>query len=257
MDENDKIISEAIKALGLGAVVPELYRDLLQPASRELGKNLLTVARTISIALAPLEGATWGYDNIKEWLAVKLTRKLSKVLPENIQTPPMVIAGPTLFELHFVKDERELKEMYANLLAAAMNSEIANNVHPSFVQILKQLSPDEAKILKYFSDNPEWYKECDEVTDGQNFPIEKSLTISDHFHEICKLSGAVNPNNSDTYLDNLLRLKILDTAFETDSQYIPEHGDRHGVYGPSVENKITRWLFTTPLGDQLIRTCVE
>ena len=257
MDENDKIIGETIKALGLGAVVPELYRDLLQPASRELGKNLLTVARTISIALAPLEGATWGYDKIKEWLAVKLTRKLSKVLPENIQTPPMVIAGPTLFELHFVKDERELKEMSANLLAAAMNSEIANNVHPSFVQILKQLSPDEAKVLKYFSDNPEWHKEFYEVTDGQNYPIEKSLTISDHFHEICKLSGAVNPNNSNTYLDNLLRLKILDTAFETDSQYIPEYGDRHGIYGPLVKNKITRWLFTTPFGDHLISTCVE
>jgi len=257
MNKNEKIIGETIKALGLGAVVPELYRDLLQPASRELGKNLLTVARTISIALAPLEGAIWGYDKIKEWLAVKLTRKLSKVLPQNIQTPPMVIAGPTLFELHFVKDEKELKEMYGNLLAAAMNSEIAHSVHPSFVQILKQLSPDEAKVLKYFSDNPEWYKECDEVTDGQNNAIEKSLSISDHFHEICKLSSAVNPNNSDTYLDNLLRLKILDTAFETDSQYVPECGDRYGVYGPSVKNKITRWLFPTPLGEQLINTCVE
>jgi hypothetical protein len=36
MNENEKIIGETIKALGLGTVVPELYRDLLQPASREL-----------------------------------------------------------------------------------------------------------------------------------------------------------------------------------------------------------------------------
>lgn len=257
MNENDKLLNDTIKTLGINALLPEVYRDLLQPASKEIGEKLLSVAKTISIALAPLEGAVWGYEKIKEWLAVKLTKKLAKVSPEKIHPPSMIIAGPTLLQLHFAKDENELKEMYANLLASAMNSEVSNKVHPSFVQILAQLSPDEAKILKYFSDNPEWDKNCTEVTDGRNSLIENSDTINDHFHEICKSSHSTSPNLSDSYLDNLMRLKILDIHFETEAEYVPEHDDRHGIYGPLVKHEIARWLFITSFGNQLIKTCVE
>ena len=41
MDENDELIVEAAKALGLSELVPQLYRDALQAATRELGQGLL------------------------------------------------------------------------------------------------------------------------------------------------------------------------------------------------------------------------
>lgn len=37
--------------------------------------------------------------------------------------------------------------MYANLLLSSMDDRTAEYVHPSFVQLLKEISPDEAKLL--------------------------------------------------------------------------------------------------------------
>jgi len=46
-------------------------------------------------------------------------------------------------------DNEEIRNMYANLLASSMSEKVKNDVHPAFVEIIKQLSPDEARILKF------------------------------------------------------------------------------------------------------------
>ena len=150
--DDDEIIKQATEILGLNDVGPEVYKDLLQPAVREMGNNLLTIAKVVTVAMSPLKGAIWGFEKIQDWLGVKLTQKLSKVDPEKIQTPKMSIAGPTLLQLHFCKDEPELREMYANLLASAMNKDLSLSVHPSFVTIIQQLTPHEAVLLKLISE---------------------------------------------------------------------------------------------------------
>ena len=82
MDEETKMIAEIIQEFGIRDVVPEIYKDLLQPTVKETGKNLLNVAKAISVALSPLKGAIWGFEKIEEWVSVKLTEKLSKTASE-------------------------------------------------------------------------------------------------------------------------------------------------------------------------------
>ncbi len=38
--------------------------------------------------------------------------------------------------------------MYLNLLASAMDDRVAKSVHPGFVEIIKQLNANEAKLLR-------------------------------------------------------------------------------------------------------------
>ena len=45
-------------------------------------------------------------------------------------------------------DNIQLRDMYAELLAHAMNSETVDNVHPTFVEIIKQMSPFDAVVFK-------------------------------------------------------------------------------------------------------------
>ena len=59
---DDKIISETAKQLGLKYLAPEIYKDLLQPAVREVGNELVKVAKAVCIATAPLELTVWGYN---------------------------------------------------------------------------------------------------------------------------------------------------------------------------------------------------
>ena len=58
-----------------------------------------------------------------------------------------MISGPTLEALRYAYDEKELREMYENLLASAMDNRISTQVHPAFVDAIKQMTPVEAKII--------------------------------------------------------------------------------------------------------------
>ena len=64
------IAEQAVKALGITQLAPALYQDLLQPAARETGRNLLVVAKAVSLALAPLKGIVYGYERIRDDLLV-------------------------------------------------------------------------------------------------------------------------------------------------------------------------------------------
>ena len=74
--------------------------------------------------------------------------KLGKCSVEQIVPPSPRIAVPTLQNAS-ITEETDIREIYANLLVNSMNAEKKNSVHPSFVDIIRQLSSDEAKILCY------------------------------------------------------------------------------------------------------------
>src|SRR5574341_1689781 len=146
--EQASTAEQAAKALGITQLVPTIYRDLLQPAAKETGQRLVVVARAVGIALAPLEAAVWGYERIRDYLAAAIAAKLAKKPADQIQTPDPVIAGPAIFSMVFTAEAPHLREMYATLLAHAAHTPSAPKVHPSFVQIVQQLSPAEAQILR-------------------------------------------------------------------------------------------------------------
>jgi hypothetical protein len=49
--------------------------------------------------------------------------------------------------LAFSHDEQALRDMYLNLLATAMNRRDAESAHPAYVEIIKQLTAEEAQTL--------------------------------------------------------------------------------------------------------------
>ncbi|WP_368192497.1 hypothetical protein [Aeromonas sp. s8] len=49
---------------GLAKAVP-IYQDAIQPAAKEIGKALGTVAKTVNVALSPVSALVWGYEQIK------------------------------------------------------------------------------------------------------------------------------------------------------------------------------------------------
>jgi hypothetical protein len=52
------LAEQTAKALGLSQLAPALYQNLLQPTARETGKNILLVAKAVSLGLSPLNGAS-------------------------------------------------------------------------------------------------------------------------------------------------------------------------------------------------------
>lgn len=149
MTDDEKELMSALAsgaAEGLSKKVPPIYDDLLKPSTQLLGKGL---AGLIKVALTPISATVWGYDKIAEWLVPELESRLVEVLPENIAQPSLNLIGPAIESLKFLSDEQELKEMFANLIASSLNSEVRKLVHPGFVETLKNLSGHDARLLKY------------------------------------------------------------------------------------------------------------
>jgi len=255
MPEDINDAKDALATLGAGPAAKELYVDLLRPAAKELGANLHTVARAITIAMTPLRGLIWGFERMHDWLEAALLRRLAGSDPEQIQTPPPYLAGPILLQLPFCADQEQLREMYANLLASAMKKDVASAVHPAFVQVVQQLTPDEALILHAADKGSISFTFYELVTDYTKYKNDGG-SISQQFREACEAAGTMNPTLSDTYLDNLLRLKVLSEQQWSQSEYHPAGVARHGDYPASIENSDGRLIELSAFGQAFVRTCI-
>lgn len=83
---------------------------------------------------------------------LKCIQKVEKMAQEAGLTPqaiPTKILFPLLEGASF-EDNEDLHTMWAALLANAASPENASKVEASFIAILKQMSPDEAKLLNWF-----------------------------------------------------------------------------------------------------------
>ncbi|HEJ2470088.1 TPA: DUF4393 domain-containing protein [Vibrio cholerae] len=149
MSSNESSVEGTINAVsGLVEKVP-VYQDALQPLAKETGKALETLGRTVNAALMPIRGFVWGMEQIEQFLHSTATRKLENVAPEDIQTPDLAVAGPAIESLRFTGHKIELAELYANLLVTSMDKNTAKTAHPGFVEIIRNLSGDEAEILSF------------------------------------------------------------------------------------------------------------
>jgi hypothetical protein len=104
-------------------------------------------------SLGSCRGFGLGFDRIQEFVTSRVAEKLSGIPPENIVAPKPEVAGPSLEALRYAGHDETLRELFANLLATSMDSSTATNAHPGFVEILKNLSPDEALIMQFFTRN--------------------------------------------------------------------------------------------------------
>jgi hypothetical protein len=202
-DTNVKATIDAVT--GLAKAIP-VYQDAIQPAAKEIGKSLATITKTVNIALAPIKALVWGYEKIEEYLTERVSEKLKDVPEENIETPPIYIAGPAVEALKYTGHNEDLRELYASLLAMSMNKETSDKAHPSFVEVIKNLSTQEAYILQYFISNKIFPKiDIQELQDnGSAINVLLNFTI---FH---RLDIRINAKNTPTYLDNLKRLGVIE-----------------------------------------------
>lgn len=189
-------------------IVKEVYSDVAKPLVQPAGEVAGLIPRAVKAALAPLEKWILQREyNIAETKKL-LEEKLKNVKPENITPPEAHVAVPALQYLSYCMDNEELRDMYANLLANSMNSVIKKGVHPGFVEIIKQLSPDEAKVMKYFAKTPIVPTITVRYETSEGGYIDKVK----NFSNIGELSGCEQPLDINLYFDNLIRLGLLEAS---------------------------------------------
>lgn len=264
MGDESKIRDTAEAVKGIVQAVP-IYEDAIQPAAKQVGKDLETVAKAIHVALEPLAGLVWGWDQIKQYFLIPVAEKLRHVPPDRITTPSFHVAGPIVEALRFTGHEESLRELYANLLATSLDAETTKNAHPSFVDIIKNMSPDEARIIRLFATS-------------KSFPLIdlKAKNISEgnyklllrNYSHIGREAACEHQDLVQSYLDNLCRLGLLEippgktladvAAYEVlesanELAALKEQIDADGDHTIDFERKT---VVTTMLGKQFCEACV-
>lgn len=131
--------------------VPALYENTLQPAVQEFRKFLARIPRTANVFLFNLDNWILNRQHIIEETKKLLKQKLENVDPDKLVTPEVYIAIPAIQAISYSMNCNELRNLYANLLAKAMNADTKDSVHPSFIEIIKQMTPIDAQIFKRMS----------------------------------------------------------------------------------------------------------
>lgn len=138
------LVGEILKAAGENPNVKE--------SGKNLGQTALTITKTINNALLPLAAVNFAFDKAREYFSEKfqqdIAEKTASIPIDQIVEPKASIAGPALQGLAFTHEEPNLKEMYLNLLATAMDGRVSANAHPAFVEIIRQLSAADATLMQ-------------------------------------------------------------------------------------------------------------
>ena len=263
-DNTIRDTAEAIK--GVVEAVP-IYEDAVQPAAKEVGTALQTAAKTLHVLLAPVSALVWGYEKIRDHVTEAVSKKLEGVPEDRLRSPEPNVAGPALEALRYTGYQESLRNLYTSLLATSVDSETAHEAHPAFVEVIKQMSPDEALIMRTLAMSPvrpmlDVRKEAKDSNVGQWVVRNYSL--------VPREAGVKCPDLGPSYMINLQRLGLV----ELRENYTLKSGNAD-LYQPLREVPEIRLLIdginategqkaqvtpgaiiATDLGHQFFRACI-
>jgi hypothetical protein len=190
---------------GTVEIVKTVYGDAIQPAAYEIGKALGTIGKTVNLALSPIRGFVWGWEQIEDFVKDRVERVLAaRAVPaERIVSPDPDVAVPALEAMRYSK----LRERYVELIATAMDRQTASIAHPAFVEILKQMTQDEILILTAL---PTLGRYEPVMNIGYVQAGKGQFTTARHLSLIAMDSQCAFPDLLPQYVDNLCRLGITE-----------------------------------------------
>ena len=143
MDEISKEVLNQTKGVAV-----EVYKDVVSPSAKPIGEVLSFLPRTIKVAFGGWEKWLVNKEESIRLTADAIKKKVEQIPEDKLVEPEAHIAIPAIQQLCYCQDSEELRDLYANLLTSSMNADKKWQVHPAYVDIVKQLCPDEAKYLK-------------------------------------------------------------------------------------------------------------
>lgn len=187
------------------ALIREVYGDLAKPGVTQVGYALSTVVGLLNTCLSPIKYLNEKTELNRQNNLNALAKRFNEIPLSNIVEAAPEIAVPIAEKLVYISDET-LRTMYIELLAKASTKDFIQNAHPSFINIINNLSPDEGNLIKIFFDE-----------DTIPFISHKAVNKNDHsYHFIDELVistpssiSLIYPNNKNAYLHNLESLGLI------------------------------------------------
>lgn len=215
--KNDLHLSHIEAKVDFTETINNTYRDVVQPIAQKTGKGVAFCFEFLTNKIKP-----YMYEKVEEAkykckeIDKKLEKKYSKIPDENKTMPRTCIIGPALDVLKYNLDEEHIKEIFVNILTNEMDTRNQSKVLPAYINIVNQLSKQDAEFLKLFKDN-----NCDifrsirlELRHFQNngvSQLDKYILITKGLSEIPSILRTLKLN--ELIIDNLIRLNLIYTTY--------------------------------------------
>ncbi len=180
----------------------ETVTNLLNEPSKTCGDAIDGIFKFV---FSPLLKYKIKKDNDLEAYKQQIHQNISNIPSENLVEPPLNIIGPALEASKFYIDSKELRNMFAKLISSSMNIETKDFAHPSFIEIIKQMSPLDAEILtKFVNSNAIPMVKIRFENDLGNGVDFKTHILNNDSEAIDTISLSIT---------NLIRLGIIDVSY--------------------------------------------
>ena len=269
-EKKDKKASELIITEGkavltpLGATAGSVANKLLDPPAEELGQMFGDI---IKITRSPISFVRHKVDKFLEEV-------MNKVPEENRVQPPLALVGPVAEGVRYQDPDSPLYSMFAELLARACDIERLDEAHPAYIDMIKQMTADEAYIIKTLSDenkviycsqyvNPEHDDSIDEIEiyeppKGRKpiIPLKRSSLNYSNRYKWIGLEGLKSLSHTNLYYEHLKQLGLVNQFIGSDSEEIWVLKDVEPTTESIriIENKYT--LSLTIIGNSFAKACI-
>lgn len=188
-------------------LIKEIYGDVAKPGVTQVGIALATVIGLLNTCLSPIKFLNEKTELNRQKNLEKLAERFSEIPADQVIEAPSEIAVPIAEKLVYVSNE-ELRNLYIELLAKASTNDLCSSAHPSFVNIINSLSPDEAIILEHLYTNKKTAIPCIEVR-LHDSKRSSSTRLTPYYSEYDNNSELTFNENASAYISNLIGLGIL------------------------------------------------
>ena len=188
-------------------ILLEVYRDLAKPGVQQVGKALSTVLGLGNTLLWPIHLMNEKSQIALESNLERYRAKLEHVPEEDICPVAPEVGVPIAEKLSYVTNET-ISDMYLELLARASLTQSANVAHPSFANIIENLSPDEAMLLQttqHQLDGIPFVELRFQQTQKNTWITLQPMLLQEKYY-----AGLTYPGNLYAYVSNLEGLGIFD-----------------------------------------------
>lgn len=228
----------------IGKLLPigEIYKDVAQPAARQVGGALESTAKVARLLLAPIEYLAAYEERWQRYL-----ERVAQKVPEDrrIEAPSQVV-GPVLEGLRYVNEQDVIAELFVNLLARAIDSKRVSEAHPAFASIISQINTDEAQII-YRLHQRSFIRRTYSALNAQTNTFSGGQLLSDEF----PVEKLIFPENYLTYIDHLHSLNLAGMWQQGNQEYVYDEESRQQI-GVNINSKAQ----LTTFGEMFARACV-
>ena len=143
------------KTVGIEINVPECLNEaagnLANPLTKSVGQTMADIWDIVFGGVGEFaERKRLQHAHKLEQFKAELERKVDSIPPEKLVPPDTQVVAGALSDARYCVEKDELRQMFSNLIAASLNSDTVHDVHPSFSNIIRRMSPFDANILLRF-----------------------------------------------------------------------------------------------------------